>query len=249
MNLQPISISKATKDILVAPIPSYLIQEREGGGKKKLSYISGSTVTDMLNSTFGYTWSWIAKKEWIQESIPFFNSYAKAGPGVEMTSHNGKAGAWTDQGPVAHVLGVLTVYMKDENGLTMAIEKTGYGSKSILGKQNDQESVFKSAGTDALKKAASLFGIGLELYRNEDEQAYFNEINYDNPWTDEMTIKYAKQLESLTKVIETYNLSDEEVADTVFDATNTVYEVLPENIDQVLAFISESISNSKNKEK
>ena len=244
MVLNNLSIAKEIKEKITAPIPEYLIQQRDGGGNKKLSYISGSTVVDMLNNAFGYTWSWETKKEWIEESQPFFNTYAKAGQGVELTWHNGKQGAWTPQGPVAHVLGILTVYMTTENGI-IEVKKEGYGSKSILGKQNDQESIFKSAGTDALKKAASLLGIGLELYRNEDEQAYFDMINYDDPWTAEMQTQYAKELENLSKYTETYSVSDEELQEIVYAATGNEYSVLPTNIEIVLDYIQESLKGEQ----
>lgn len=236
MNTKSIKIAKEIKDSIIRPIPEYLIKQREGGGKKMLSYISGSTVTDMLNSAFGYMWSWKVTSEWIQESQPAVNKYVNG----QFSKDSSK---WTlePQGPVAHVKGLLTVYMSTENGTIIEIHKEGYGSKSVLGKQNDQESIFKAAGTDALKKAASLLGIGLELYRDDDEQYYFDELNYENPWTDEMQVKYADQLSNLSKYTETYGVTDEEISEIVLAATGSENEIYPHNIEAVMNYIEKSL--------
>lgn len=244
--LEQMSISKKIKELLTAPIPDSLIQERAGGGGKTLSYISGSTVTDMLNSAFGYAWSWEVKKEWITESIPYFNTYSKIAEKDKVVNPvTGKKGAWEDQGPIAHVLCTLTVWLRDENNNLIPIKKDGYGSKSILGKQNDQESIFKAAGTDALKKAASLFGIGLELYRNENEQYYFEELNYEDPWTDEVMAKYKKELEFLANYRKEYEVSDEELAQLVYDVTQVGYDIVPENITEIVAYIKTALEEQQ----
>jgi recombination DNA repair RAD52 pathway protein len=240
MALEKLSIPKEIKDKITAPLRQELIKQRDGGGNKKLSYISGSTVTDMLNNAFGYMWSWRVDKQWIEESQPFFNKYSK---NPEKISYNGQQGAWDAQGPVAHVLGTLTVYFK--NGPQMVtIEKAGFGSKSILGKQNDQESIFKSAGTDALKKAASLFGIGLELYRDEDEQNFFYEMNYEDPWTDEMLEKYKDEREYFKSYIEKYKVSDEALAEYVYQITGDSYDVTPDNIELIVNNIKEGLAEA-----
>lgn len=240
--LNKIALSKEIKSVISSPIPEYLIQQRSGGGGKQLSYLSGSTIIDMLNNAFGYTWSWKETKEWVQESIPNFNQYSKS---KEKVNYNGKDGAWEPQGPVAHVKGILTVYLTSEDGTIVAIEKQGYGSKSILGKQNDQESIFKAAGTDALKKAASLFGIGLELYRNEEEQAYFDTISYEDPWTDELTAKYEKEREFIGSYVTDYEVSDEDLQNLVLEITGDSYEITPDNIKDIADYIKTAIESEE----
>lgn len=91
---------------------------------------------------------------------------------------------------MAHVRGNLTVPIVQEDGTVVMITKSGFGSKTVLGGQADQEHIFKAAATDALKKAASLFGIGAQLYRDEDEQAFFEAINYEDPWTDDLLAEF-----------------------------------------------------------
>lgn len=242
MELKQINISKEIKDNITKPIPPYLIQQREGGGKKMLSYLSGNTIIDMLNKAFGYAWSWKVEKEWIEQSIPAVNKYVNGQFCKDSTK-------WIleSQNPVAHVRCSITVFLTANNGTLMPITKEGYGSKSILGKQNDQESIFKAAGTDALKKAASLFGIGLSLYRNEDEQAYFDIENYENPWTDEMLLNHDKLLKDLTSYTDMYKVTAEELQDIVYNATGIDYDILPDNIETVMQFIADSLNIEETK--
>jgi recombination DNA repair RAD52 pathway protein len=242
MQMKSIKIDTAIKNKVSAPIPEYLIQQRQGGGNKMLSYLSGSTVTDMLNDAFGYAWSWEVKKHWIEESAPYFNAYSKS---RDKVFHNGKEGAWEEQGSVAHVLGKLTVYLETETGGIVELSKDGYGSKSIMGKQNDQESIFKAAGTDALKKAASLFGIGLSLYRNECEQAYFDTINYVDPWEGVNMDDYKEFFEYIEDYKSTYGVDDNAFAEFVGQVTQTTYEVTPENIESIVTYIKDAISTQE----
>lgn len=237
MEMKSIKIDDEITKKIKRKLPAELIKERDGGGKKKLSYISGSTVIDILNDAFGYAWSWETKSQWKEESTPYFNSYSKSNEKVEF---NGKMGAWEEQLPVAHVHGVLTVYLETEKGI-VEVRKEGYGSKAVLGKQSDQDSIFKAAGTDALKKAASLFGVGLELYRDEAEENYFNEINYEDPWTDEMKEVYAEYLDYLDAYRKEYKVGEEAFATFVSGVTGQ-YMITPDNIESVVSYIQDALS-------
>ena len=127
--------------------PSWIKQRTVG--KTTLSYIGGQTVIRLLNKAFNYQWSFEIVSEEIVPSVPKLNKYAKAGQDP-----------LEPQPPVVKVLGRLTI-----PGIGV---KEQYGSKVLIGGASEQESAFKSASTDALKKCASLLGIGLELY-GEDE--------------------------------------------------------------------------------
>lgn len=127
--------------------PSWIKQRTVG--KATLSYIGGQTVIRLLNKAFNYQWSFEIVQEEIVPSQPKLNKYAKAGQDP-----------LEPQPPVVKVLGRLTI-----PGIGV---KEQYGSKVLIGGASEQESAFKSASTDALKKCASLLGIGLELY-GEDE--------------------------------------------------------------------------------
>lgn len=167
--LQKIDIDQKFKEFLATEIPPQLIKKKPGQGD--LHYISGSTVIDMLNKLTNYMWDWKIEEHWVQNSIDKFNPKYDKEP--------------KPQNPVAHVIGTLTIYLHDENGNIFKISKSAAGAKPIIGGQNEQKDIFKSAGTDALKKAASLVGIGAQLYRDEDEQEYFDMLCYEDPWTDE----------------------------------------------------------------
>lgn len=227
MEMKSIKIDKEIRNKMAQPIPTELIKQREGGGKKMLSYLSGSTVVDMLNNAFGYAWNWETKREWIEESQPAINKYVNG-------KFSNNPADWTleSQGPVAHVLGTLTVFLKTDDGI-VELKKDGYGSKSVLGKQNDQESIFKAAGTDALKKAASLFGIGLALYRDEEEQAYFNSISFEDPWTDELKVQYADKLQVIEDYKASKSVSDAEM-NTYIEQITGYPIVIPETIDYII---------------
>lgn len=191
MSLKAIQTPKEIASKLAHQIPEYVIQEREAGKGTTLSYISGATVIDILNTTFGYLgWNFEVLKEWKEESIPFFQKKSKWwSPSPENLAKNekGEEGAWLAQAPVAWVKGRLTVFVEDEQGNTRQIVKEAYGSKSIIGKQSEQEHIFKSAQTDALKKAASLLGIGAQLYRGTDEEkVYYEVLTRPMIWTEEL---------------------------------------------------------------
>lgn len=227
---------------IAAPLPEYVIQEREAGKGQTLSYISGATVIDILNSTFGHLgWDFQILRQWKEESIPFFNKWAKE----KTATHNGAQGAWENQAPVAWVHGRLVVTLKTEDGQYHTVTKEAFGSKSIIGKQSEQEHIFKSAQTDALKKAASLLGIGAELYRGEEEQQYYDVISKPLVWTKELQ----ESSESWKKLM---NIANECGWDTnainyyVTEYTENAYVdiyTLPEAyMDGLIAYIEEAIA-------
>jgi hypothetical protein len=225
---------KKAKQVIIRPVPDQLIKQRPGGGGKSLSYLSGSTITDLLNEAFGYLWSWEQTEQWIQKSEPKFNPKYDKEP--------------VAQGPVAHVKGKLTVHLAQPDGSVLNVVKTGFGSKAVLGSQGDQESVFKAAGTDALKKAASLFGIGLELYRDEDEQLFFDEMNYEDPWTDEALGQYEKEREYIKSFMETNELTMEDMEyyfETFSDgAFSSIEHIVPDNIEAFVAFLEQQLQEA-----
>ncbi|MDK2600644.1 Rad52/Rad22 family DNA repair protein [Bacillus stercoris] len=157
-------IDKA-KQVINDKLEKSWIKERTQG-KTTLSYIGGHTVIRLLNKAFNHQWSFEIVKEEIVESLP---KAVYDGWGKQRKPRLDKDGnqVYEPQPPVAKVLGRLTV-----PGLAI---KEQYGSKVLVGGATEQESAFKSASTDALKKCASLLGIGLELY-GEDEGMYDEEV-------------------------------------------------------------------------
>lgn len=218
------------KEVITRSLPDQLIKQREGGGKKILSYVSGSTVIDLLNEAFGYLWSWDVVEQFVQESQPKFNPRYDKEP--------------QPQGPVAHVRGNLTVPIVQADGTVVMITKSGFGSKTVLGGQADQEHIFKAAATDALKKAASLFGIGAQLYRDEDEQAFFEAINFEDPWTDELLVKFKPERDYIKKVMEDNEATVEDMGEIISEWSNgslaSIQDLTPDNIAGFVEHLKQS---------
>jgi hypothetical protein len=154
-------------NILSRPTPRDQIKQREGGKKDgkpiMLDYVEGSYVIRVLNHAFGNHWSWKPIHFELIPSQPkvvtkvWDNSKRKM---VDLLEPR-----YEQQPPVAHVVGELTI-----PGFG---SRTGFGSKTVIGGASEQESMYKAASTDALKKAATLFGIALDLY--EDAPVTFEE--------------------------------------------------------------------------
>jgi hypothetical protein len=146
------------KEVIDAKLNPQWIKQRQQGGAT-LSYIGGHTVIRLLNKAFGLQWSFEIVTEEVKESQPkpMWDGWGKNRKPVLNQDGSQRMEA---QPPVAKVLGRLTV-----PGLGV---KEQYGSKVLIGGATEQESAFKSASTDALKKCASLFGIGLELYGDDE---------------------------------------------------------------------------------
>jgi len=113
------------------------IKQRKGNFGNMLSYVETHSVIDRLNEAFGYKWSW----EILGQELK----------GRQIT-----------------VKGRLTVKIDGET-----IVKEAFGSAEIELHKGTKIPVnplgddFKAADSDAKKKAASLLGIGLHLYRGK----------------------------------------------------------------------------------
>lgn len=146
------------KEVIQRKIDPRLIKQRDAGGNKKLDYISGSTVIRLLNEAFNYQWSFEVIEEVLVTSLPKWDKYKKED---------------VAQPPYIKILGRLTV---PGYGI-----KEQYGTKILLGGATEQEGASKSAATDALKKCATLLGIGLELYEDEIPDTDAATQVYDTP--------------------------------------------------------------------
>lgn len=131
------------------------------------------------------------------------------------------------QPPTAWCIVELSVDFIDEDGKIHTVTKSAFGSQSITGNQSTQSTNgYKGAQSDALKKAATLFGIALELYRKDPaEQEYFEEINEEilSPWTDDMKELYSEQLEYIDKLCELNGCTIDQLEYWVIEATDNEY--------------------------
>lgn len=137
------STVKALQVIQSQTNPSWV--KTRGTGKNALDYVSGDTVTRMLNKAFNYRWSFHVLETRVVTSVDKVYKDFKT-----------KEETVTPQNPVVQALGRLVV-----PGWGI---REQWGSQPLQGGADVQEHAFKSAATDAMKKCASMFGIALDLY-------------------------------------------------------------------------------------
>lgn len=137
-------LNKETIDILIKPFEAKDIKKRQGSFGKTLDYIEGHKVIQRLNKAFGQHWSF--------EIQSYIN----------------------DQDHII-VHGILTVPVLNANGDVIdRVSKHAFGGKKV-GRVRTTNAVLdlgadvKAATTDALKKAATLLGVGLDLYGADDD--------------------------------------------------------------------------------
>ena len=211
MALKPVKLDNATRKELSKKLDPKLIKTRDQfGGKGKLSYISANTCIDLLNKAFGHNWSMRIVERWMEEGVP-----------SPFTAKNGKEPV--PQPPTAWCIVELSVNLKDEDGKMHTVTKSAFGSQSITGNQSVQsQNGYKGAQSDALKKAATLFGIALELYRDGTEEEYFNAMNEELfiVWTDELIEQYHEEFSYINAVLDVNGYSVEDLGYWVNLASN-----------------------------
>lgn len=133
--LESIPAQEETKDILVRPFPKEVIKQKEGKKGKTFSYVEPAEVIERLNEAFSFKWSWKILSHQVINRQVFCQ-------------------------------GRLTVRIDGET-----VIKEAFGSQEIEYLKGTQTPVnelgndFKSASSDAMKKAASMLGVGLHLYK------------------------------------------------------------------------------------
>ena len=211
MALKPVKLDNAIRKELSKKLDPKLIKTRDQfGGKGKLSYISANTCIDLLNKAFGHNWSMRIVERWMEEGVP-----------SPFTAKNGKEPV--PQPPTAWCIVELSVNLKDEDGKMHTVTKSAFGSQSITGNQSVQsQNGYKGAQSDALKKAATLFGIALELYRDGTEEEYFNAMNEELfiVWTDELIEQYHEEFSYINAVLDVNGYSVEDLGYWVNLASN-----------------------------
>lgn len=248
--LKPINVDNEIRKELSNKLNPNLIKEKPAGGPKRqnpktgkweeptLSYISANTCIDILNKIFGHNWSMKIIDHWMEPGYKQIVKQKKDFKTNELvwpkgtnpplnsikTDAAGNKFIELEQGPSAWCIVELTVKLKDENGEVYEITKSAFGSQSITGGQSTQsQNGYKGAQSDALKKAATLLGIALELYRDENEEEVFDEI-YESMtpivWTDEVIEQNKDLWNRYTKIKEEYGWTDEDTAYFVEQVTD-----------------------------
>jgi hypothetical protein len=140
---QVLAVTEAQKAILTQKTPAEVIRYREGPSGMMLAYVEHAWVNEQLNLAFNWAWSWeILEWRFVPESDPL----------------------------EVFVLGRLTVHTPHGD-----LIKTQFGSAEVkrarkTGLPLSIGDDLKAASSDALKKASSLLGLALDLYRSDDEK-------------------------------------------------------------------------------
>jgi hypothetical protein len=151
------------KKSIIEKTPKEYIKQRPGRGGMKFDYVEIGYVIDKLNQIFNYHWEFDILEDKVYE----------------------------ETGQVV-VKGQLTVYTSKD----FSLKKTQYGSADIKMQNGKPMSIgddLKSAGSDALKKCASLIGIASDVYWGEKSNIDFS----NEPQTDHQRKKmFAMENES-----------------------------------------------------
>jgi hypothetical protein len=232
--MKPLNLDTKTKLDLSESIDPSLLKTRTMG-KQELTYVSQNTVVDLLNKAFNYMWSFVIDEQWMEPGVPEIKKENKQYPFTEKNTDMSKVkiDAYGNRyieipvAPVAWTRGRLKVPFVQEDGTVVWIEKSACGAQAMIGNQAVQSTnAYKGSQSDCLKKCASLFGIALELYRDETEEAYFQTIreNYlPDVWTPENQEKFSEHYNKLLGIMEGYGWSFDDIEYYVSAVTEGEY--------------------------
>lgn len=220
--------NKDQLEIIRQGVPDTLIKYREKGGRR-YSYVELPVVTDILNKLFGNLWSWHIMENCIHDSlIP--------------DPKNGITKKYVQ------VRGRLRVPMQDPNDPSKFIwvEREANGVHGLLGADMEiRGSAFKSASSDALKKAASSLGVARNVYMSDELLMTLDNLNAEGEediWTDVTQAEYQKEYDEMVAFAQSHPDLNY-YKKTFCDETNnyTAYmEITPSNIRAFLAWTKEN---------
>ncbi|HUP27486.1 MAG TPA: Rad52/Rad22 family DNA repair protein [Chloroflexia bacterium] len=131
------TLSEAQVDFLLQRTPKSEIKMRPGRGGMQFSYVEHGYVTERLNLVFGFNWDFeVVDKQMLEEEVIVEANLTVRTPGGQTIVKTQFGGA--------------------------EIKRHASGAKN--GKPLSIADDYKAAASDALKKCASLLGVGLDLY-------------------------------------------------------------------------------------
>ena len=139
------TFSEAQVDFLLQRTPRHEIKQRQGRGGQRFSYVEHGYVTERLNLVFGFNWDFeVVDKEMLEDEVIVEAKLTVRTPGGQ------------------------TIVKTQFGGAEIKRHASGARSGRPLSVADD----YKAAASDALKKCASLLGVGLDLYgRDRPEEA------------------------------------------------------------------------------
>jgi hypothetical protein len=131
------TLSEAQVDFLMQRTPKREIKMRQGRGGLQFAYVEHGYVTERLNLVFGFNWDFeIVDKQILEDEVIVEARLTVRTPGGQ------------------------TIVKTQFGGAEIKRHASGTRSGKPLSIADD----YKAAASDALKKCASLLGIGLDLY-------------------------------------------------------------------------------------
>lgn len=131
------TLSEAQVDFLLQRTPPHEIKMRQGRGGMQFSYVEHGYVTERLNLVFGFNWDFeVMDKQILEDEVIVEAKLTVRTPGGQ------------------------TIVKTQFGGADIKRHTAGARSGKPLSIADD----YKAAASDALKKCASLLGIGLDLY-------------------------------------------------------------------------------------
>lgn len=159
--------------VVTASTPAVFIKEKPGRGGKKVKFIEGGYVVNQLNAAFS--------------PIGWDFEIVEQGSSDRTTENNTEGEVW--------VKGKITI-IDHKNGYR--VSKTQFGQHPVH-KNVPIGDAYKAASTDALKKCASLLGIGLDVYwgqldseKESNPKGKKKEQEASGPEIYEMTVKMVR---------------------------------------------------------
>ena len=199
-----------------APLDPSLIRKNYGGEK----YITGYTVVRLLNKLTNGAWDFHIDKTWVEKC----------------TDKKGEH-------DIYHMDITLNCYFDNGHGETIMLSKTGTAGKALEAGAKNASNIYKSLETLALRKAASYFGVGAELWLNDDEVDYFEQ---EDIWTEELMAQYADAWEVINHIQQDKDLTEQDL-DSLVELWNSDIKGLgavpPEKIDSFAAFLKEQVES------
>jgi hypothetical protein len=131
------TLTEAQVDFLLQRTPKNEIKERQGRGGLRFSYVEHGYVTERLNMVFGFNWDFeVVDKQMLEDEVIVEAKLTVRTPAGQ------------------------TIVKTQFGGAEIKRHASGARSGRPLSIADD----YKAAASDALKKCASLLGIGLDLY-------------------------------------------------------------------------------------
>lgn len=203
-----------------SPLDPGVVRTNYSGEK----FINSYVVTRILNKLTNGAWDFTIDKTW-----------------VEKCDDKGK------EKDVYHMLLTLNCYFDNGHGGVIKISKTGAAGKVLEAGTKNAANIYKALESLAIRKAASYFGVGAELWLNDDEVDYFEQEDAEPIWTEELMTEHMEAWQTIDEIQKKYELTEEDINGMVQmwdDTYDTPSNVPPEKIDEFAAFLKQQADSA-----